>query len=132
MPNGIFSIDQEEKAQVAKTEEFKNTATIRLAIQSGPLLLHSGKTHPAFREHSKSQLVRNGIGVDQEGKVVFAITDKKQRCNLWTFAQLFKHLNCQNALFLDGDLSRMVTNPTKDIRGQGFATMLAILAPRKP
>jgi len=129
-PNGVFLIDQKKKATIVKSEDTP-LSNVRLAVQSGPLLLHKGEIHLSFRKESKSTLVRNGIGVDRDGKVIFAITDKKQLCNLWTFASLFKHLGCEDALFLDGDLSKMVENPDTEIKGQGFATMLAIVSEKK-
>lgn len=91
------------------------------------MLLIEGKVHPAFNEESKSKLHRNRIGVDSEGRVIFAITGRDQRSNLWTFAKLFKHLDCRDALFLDGDLSRMILNPPDKFRGQGFASVIAVM-----
>jgi uncharacterized protein YigE (DUF2233 family) len=97
------------------------------AVQSGPILLRAGHVHPVFNEGSKSKLVRNGVGVGDKGRVVFVLADRLNRCNLWIFAKLFDHLGCKDALFLDGDLSRLELNPEDGIRGQGFATMFAIV-----
>ena len=105
----------------------KEKPSAQLAVQSGPLLLAGGKIHPAFNEGSKNQLLRNGVGVDDKGRVVFAITADKHYCNLWTFASLFKSLGCKDALFLDGDLSRMIVNPGEKITGQGFASIFAVV-----
>lgn len=88
-PNGVFLIDQTGKAQVLESRKLAQSPLlkanqIRLATQSGPLLLEKGTIHPAFREHSKNRLHRNGVGVDEKGQVVFAITDDQSKgyCNL--------------------------------------------------
>ncbi len=42
--------------------------------------------------------------------------DHDQIVNFWDFAGLFLQLNCQNALFLDGQISQMSVNPKNFIR----------------
>ena len=110
-PNGVFLIGS-QGAAVIRTEDFpiKGTQTY-YAVQSGPLLLHRGKIHPAFSASSTSRLHRNGVGVTPTGEVVFLITDEDspKRPNLYEFAKAFASLGCADALFLDGDLSQMKT-----------------------
>lgn len=96
------------------------------AIQSGPMLLLNGKRHPAFTQGSASKLPRNGVGVNAQGQFVFAITDKDQLVNLWDFAGLFLTLGCEQALFLDGDISQMVTNPTGPVSSNQFGAMFVV------
>ncbi len=108
-PNGVFYIDENGPA-VLETEEFaKKAPKPRLAAQSGPLLLREGRIHSAFRAGSTSRLLRNGVGVNGEGKIVFVATERSERgrVNLHTFARLFLSLGCQNALYLDGDISEI-------------------------
>ena len=128
-PNGVFFVSPKpEKAGVVEAGAFqKANPSVQLAVQSGPLLLSDGKIHPAFNEGSKNKLLRNGVGVDDKGRVVFVITADKQYCNLWTFASLFKSLGCKDALFLDGDLSRLVVNPDEKVTGQGFASIFGVV-----
>lgn len=95
-------------------------------LQSGPMLLIDGQRHPAFTENSKSKLHRNGVGVDEKGRLVFAITDKGERVNFWDFAGLFLKLGCKNALFLDGDISQMSVNPDKLVSSNRFGAMFVI------
>ncbi len=95
-------------------------------IQSGPLLLIAGQRHPAFTENSQSKLLRNGVGVDDKGRLVFAITDKGEMVNLWDFAGLFLKLGCKNALFLDGDISQMSVNPHKLVSSNRFGAMFVV------
>ena len=135
-PNGVFYLKKEEGKLVAGvvgssalanwTKEEKSR--IWYAVQSGPALLLDGKTHPAFNRGSKNELLRNGVGVTAKGEVVFVITDGRQNdCNLWTFADCLRALDCQNALFLDGDISQMKVNPNGEVKGHGFATMFGVV-----
>lgn len=107
-PNGVFFIQKDGNAQVLQTDTFKvkrDSFDIQCATQSGPMLVIDGKIHPAFNEHSPNRNIRNGVGVDNQGRVVFLITGKP--VNLYTFASIFRdHLHCNNALYLDGAISQ--------------------------
>lgn len=125
-PNGVFFIEK-GTASVLRTEDYLHRKPKPdLAVQSGPMLLIEGRRHPAFREGSESKLVRNGVGVDEQGRVVFAITDQRQMVNFWDFAGLFLKLGCKNSLFLDGDISQMAVNPKEELRSNRFAAMFVI------
>lgn len=128
-PNGVFYI-HDKAAHVVSSETYARLAPeAKLAIQSGPLLLEKGKVHPAFSPTSKWALHRNGVGVRKDGKVVFAITefDQKRRVTLYQFAEFFRSQGCENALFLDGDISGMLTDVRGDIpSGNFFGTIFAI------
>ena len=79
----------------------------RLATQSGPMLVIDGKIHPAFLPQSDSLKLRNGVGVDDKGRVVFVVT--KGPVRFYEFAVFYRDvLNCRNALFLDGSISSMM------------------------
>lgn len=137
-PNGVCWIEQngnQMRASIAESAFYqKHAATtkgrILSAVQSGPLLLIDGTRHPAFRENSANKLHRNGAGVDAKGHLVFAITDKDQRVNLWDFAGLFLKLGCRQALFLDGDISNMVSNPDKSVQNHPFGAIFVIAEPK--
>lgn len=127
-PNGILIIG-DGKARVIRTDEYPVAGfKARDAVQSGPLLLRSGKPHPAFNAPSKNRLHRNGIGVDREGKLVFAMSDfhSPKFPNLYEFAMLFKSLGCEDALFLDGDISQFRPADQLDRPSNRFGTILAI------
>ena len=96
------------------------------AVQSGPMLLIAGKRHPAFTENSKNKLHRNGVGLDDRKRLVFAITEKEQMVNFWDFAGLFLKLGCKDALFLDGDISQMAVNPDKPVQSSHFGAMFVV------
>lgn len=132
-PNGIFLIGS-KGATVINTDEYPlKDVKVDQAVQSGPLLLRSGKTHPQFNKGSKSRLHRNGVGVTKEGKVVFAITDfdSPKFPNLFEFAQLFRTLGCDDALFLDGDLSDMVSGKEITKPSNHYGSIIAVVAEAK-
>lgn len=129
-PNGVLWLESGNggKARIAPSEEFAalKKPTPEYAVQSGPLLLIHSKRHPAFSQNSQSKLHRNGVGVDANGRLVFAITERDQLVNLWDFAGLFLQLGCQDALFLDGDISQISVNPDKPISSNQFAAIFVI------
>lgn len=135
-PNGIFGIVRRkgdtfiEGGMVAKTDFFtdktKASPNFEYAVQSGPLLLDQGQRHPAFKEGSPNKKHRNGVGIDAEGRVVFAMTAKGQVVNFWDFAGLFLKLGCKNALFLDGDISQMAVNPDKPVASNPFGSIFVV------
>jgi len=131
-PNGVFFIDKNGAHIVSSSEYAANPPVARLALQSGPLLLRNGQVHPAFRKDSTNRLHRNGVGVRKDGRVVFAITefDQPKRVTLHEFAEFFRSQGCENALFLDGDISRMFVDP-KDalIPGNYYGTIFAVTGP---
>jgi len=105
-PNGVFYIDG-QKAEVIPSTLFSKQKNLNptWATQSGPMLVINDKIHPVFTEGSKHLNIRNGVGAISEHEVVFAISHSE--VNLFDFAMLFKEkLNCKNALYLDGFVSR--------------------------
>lgn len=134
-PNGVFAITSdgsEASAEVMPTSAFakwtaEERASLIYAMQSGPLLLHDGRVHPAFRKESASRLLRNGVGIDGEGRVISVISRSEGGVNLWTFAECFRALGCQDALYLDGTISEMKINPRKGSGRGRFATFIAAM-----
>lgn len=131
-PNGIFLIGS-RGAAVIRTDEYPmEGVVVQQAVQSGPLLLRDGKIHPAFRAESTSRLHRNGVGVTKKGEVVFAMSDiqSPKFPNLHEFAQLFRTLGCEDALFLDGDLSQMRTGDEMKKPSNLFGSIIAVVEAR--
>lgn len=131
-PNGVFYL-LENGSGIVESSRFsgvrKSEKSIVGAVQSGPLLLDQGKIHHAFNKESRSQLHRNGVGVRKDGMVVFLMSDFKSSKypNLYAFAEAFKTLGCESALFLDGDLSQMRTGKAMQASRGRFASMIAIV-----
>ena len=105
-PNGVFLL-REKSAAIIETSQFSTqTEGIQYATQSGPMLLIDGKIHPEFREGSSNLHIRNGVGIISSDKIIFAISN--QPVNFFDFASLFRErFGCENALYLDGAISKM-------------------------
>lgn len=124
-PNGVFLLNQ-NTAHVIKSEAYKKQSQVVFATQSGPLLVYNDSIHHAFNEGSNNLHIRSGVGVDDNGNVIFAIS--KKRVNFYDFAMLFKEkYQCKNALYLDGFVSKMYLPTLNRLDSTGnFGAMFAI------
>jgi len=105
-PNGVFLVDA-SGARVVDAADYAAIPRegVRLATQSGPLLLKHGEIHPALRPASASRYIRNGVCA-QGGQAVFVISERP--VSLHEFASFFlDELHCQDALYLDGAVSSL-------------------------
>ena len=127
-PNGVFMIDTSNAASLIITDHFDSTDLERAvyATQSGPMVLVNGKINDKFKMESTSKHIRNGVGIIDENKIVFAISN--ERVNLYDFASVFKEkFNCTNALYLDGAISRMYLPELRRLqKGGSFGPMVGI------
>lgn len=104
-PNGVFFVSESGPRIVESTEYPALARGVRLATQSGPLLVRSGVLHPAVNAASTSRLLRNGVGVSGD-TVVFVISE--QPVNFYEMATYFRdELHCPDALYLDGVVSSL-------------------------
>jgi len=103
-PNGVFYLTMDNVPFICTTTEFVNDGRVKFATQSGPMLLTNGKMHPAFQTGSANLNIRNGVGLLHSNQMVFVMSKKK--ISFYEFAAYFKSLHCQNALYLDGLVSR--------------------------
>ncbi|MFZ4930401.1 phosphodiester glycosidase family protein [Chryseobacterium sp. Mn2064] len=103
-PNGIFYLARNHKAGITVTQNYRQNNDIQYATQSGPMLLMNGTINPIFNKDSKNLNIRNGVGILENGEVVFVMS--KKEVNFYNFARLFKELGCKDALYLDGYVSR--------------------------
>jgi uncharacterized protein YigE (DUF2233 family) len=109
-PNGVFYIGRAHAGVQAGVLETGRFLALRPAVdyatQSGPMLVVNGKIHPRIHADGVSAKIRNGVGVDREGQVWFAIANEP--VTFHQFASLFRDgLHCDNALFLDGSISAL-------------------------
>lgn len=129
LPNGVLCLS-DDTARIIESREFaSNAPKCRDATQSGPMLVIDGELHPRFLPKSNSRFIRNGVGVTEAGRLIAAISD--QPVNFHVFGQLFRDLlNTPNALFLDGNISRLVA-PDLNRHGIGFplGPMLVVTRP---
>jgi uncharacterized protein YigE (DUF2233 family) len=127
-PNGVFYITADNKPTICTTQDFKFSRKIKLATQSGPMLVIDGAIHPQFTNGSSNINIRNGVGILPNGNVVFAMS--KQKINFYDFAMFFKNLGCKNALYLDGLVSRTYLPEKSWIQLDGdFGVMIGVTVP---
>lgn len=134
-PNGVFYLNEKNEPYILSTSEFlelrsDSTYNIKFATQSGPMLKINGVVHPNFNWGSTSRKIRSGVGI-YEGISVFAIT--RGLSNFYDFASFYTEIfECENALFLDGAISRMydpILSPN-DVGGD-FGPMISISSLRE-
>lgn len=134
-PNGVFLINHKHKAKILTTRQYqrkyasnKQTARLQLATQSGPMLLINGKINPKFIPDSSSIYSRNGVCTTPKGQLFFLITDNfpTVKVNLYQFALAAKKLGCNNALYLDGSISKLYAKGGASFHFGHFVGMLAV------
>lgn len=107
-PNGVFYGDAEGPWSVRTSKDFAAHVTSRpdFGTQSGPMLVIAGKLHPKIDTDGQSLKLRNGVGVDAQGRAHFVISDEP--VSFGKLARYFRDvLRCPNALFLDGSVSSL-------------------------
>lgn len=125
-PNGVFYIDG-SGAHIAESSAFRKTPDIRLATQSGPLLVQKGELHRGFRPQAKSTYIRSAVGIVSPQEVVFVIS--RVPVTFHELAAFMRDkLHCADALYLDGAISQMyVPALGRNDTGSDFAGMLAVI-----
>ena len=132
MPNGVFYIEdnkgfiEESNSFNAKYKSKKINPTN--ATQSGPMLVNNNEHHPAFNHGSSSRKIRSGVGIMPNGKLVFLISNRSIT-NFHDFATIFKDIfGCENALFLDGAISKMyLKNNNPKTIGGNFGPIISVI-----
>jgi uncharacterized protein YigE (DUF2233 family) len=124
-PNGIFFVDSAGNFFVMKTKDFitfslnKNVKVLQ-ATQSGPMLVIDESIHASFKYDSKYVNIRNGVGIlksTNHKDAVFVISEEP--VTLYEFGLVFKDLfQCDQALYLDGAISKMYINDNGKSFGQ--------------
>lgn len=116
-PNGVFLLSKAGQASIVTTADYQqhyagNEKALKLATQSGPMLLINGKINRKFLPNSPSEYSRNGICTTAKGKVYFLATDAfpAVKSNLYQFASAAQQIGCDNALYLDGSISKLYVN----------------------
>jgi uncharacterized protein YigE (DUF2233 family) len=108
LPNGVFYGDANGHWAVKTSDAFAEHVSERpdFGTQSGPMLVIDGKLHPKLAPDGASRKLRNGVGVDREGRAHFVISDEP--ISFGKLARYFRDdLHCPNALFLDGSVSSL-------------------------
>lgn len=123
-PNGIFLIKDNE-AKIIETSEFQDDSNIIYALQSGPLLVQNDSINPAFKENSQNKYIRSGVGIREDGSIIFVISNGA--VTFYEFASFFKdELHCKNALYLDGAISEMFVSQFREYNDKEFGAIIGI------
>ena len=112
-PNGVFYGSGGEW-RVRSTPDFLANVKERpeFGTQSGPMLVIDGKLHPEITQDGPSRLVRNAVGVDEQGRAHFVISNAP--VSFGKLARFYRdELKVKNALYLDGNVS-LLWNPATD------------------
>ena len=130
LPNGVFCFNKKEFL-ILETKKFaRSKIQCQYATQSGPLLVMDGKIHPKFIKDGTSKFVRSGVGTSKDGlEAIFLISN--QAVNFYHFANTFlDHLKIDNALYLDGNISRLYSPKLNRIDfGFDIGPIVAVVAP---
>lgn len=106
LPNGVFQLRRNGRAEVVPTGQWRAAPDIRIATQSGPMLVIDGRLHPAFEHDGSSRHIRNGVGIAPDGRARFVISEDP--VSLGKFARFFRdRIKARNALFFDGAVSAL-------------------------
>lgn len=103
-PNGVFGLYTNGRAFVRTTKDLQHMRDVRYATQSGPMLVIDGTPNKHFTPGSKNLNIRNGVGVLPDGRVLFGIS--REPVNFHDFASWFIEKGCEQALYLDGFVSK--------------------------
>ena len=111
-PNGVF-FGTGGTWRILTSQKFYDTVSDRpdFGTQSGPMLVIDGEMHPEFSDDGDSKKIRNGVGVDAQGRAHFVISEGL--ISFGKFARYFRdEAETPNALFLDGSVSQL-WNPAR-------------------
>jgi uncharacterized protein YigE (DUF2233 family) len=107
-PNGVFFGDAAGQWRVLDSETFYHEVTDRpqFGTQSGPMLLVDGELHPEIPPNGESLKIRNGVGVDAQGRAHFVLS--AQPISFGRLARYYRdEVGATDALFLDGQVSQL-------------------------
>ncbi|ASU39344.1 hypothetical protein hmeg3_14270 [Herbaspirillum sp. meg3] len=127
-PNGVFIVE-EKQARIVDTASVDSDRPRWLsqalyATQSGPIMLRNGEINTAFDPGSINLFVRNAVCIDPSKKVVLAMA--RNPITFHDFAQFLRDkLQCVDALYLDGNISRIYPSLEADI-GPSFGAIIGV------
>ncbi len=137
-PNGVFLITHKGQADILTTQSYQKyyqgrEKQLKMAIQSGPMLLIDGKINPKFIPNSQSMYSRNGVCTNKEGALFFFATNNfpAVSSNFYQFAYAARKNGCHNALYLDGNISKLYVEG-EDMLYFHFPQYVGILAVTEP
>lgn len=106
-PNGVF-FGSAGRWRILTSDRFFSSVRERprFGTQSGPMLLVGGELGAAISENGNSRAIRNGVGVDADGKAHFVIS--LAPLSFGQLARFFRdEAGVSDALFLDANSSSL-------------------------
>lgn len=106
-PNGVF-FGGAGRWRILTSDRFFRSVRERprFGTQSGPMLLVGGELGAAISENGNSRAIRNGVGVDADGKAHFVIS--RSPLSFGQLARYFRdEAGVSDALFLDANSSSL-------------------------
>lgn len=128
-PNGVFIVG-DKQAYIVDTTSVDADRSRWLpgalyATQSGPIMLRNGEINSVFDPGSINTFVRNAVCIDGNRKVVLAMA--RNPITFHEFAQFLRDkLQCVDALYLDGNISRIYPSLEADL-GPDFGAIIAVV-----
>lgn len=117
--NRAFFFDAKKRKSISRKK-------IAMTIGAGPRLLRDGRLsrdfrHEGFKDpHIFQEAVRSGVGINAQGKLLFAVSRNAVTLERW--GQTFLNLGCSDAMNLDGGGSTalfyrgvFLVNPTRKL-----------------
>ncbi|HEY1112895.1 MAG TPA: phosphodiester glycosidase family protein [Chitinophagaceae bacterium] len=121
-PQGVFYVRTDGRAGISTVQSF-SAKGVRYATQSAPVVVQNGKMNPKLPRGL--QLVRNGVGIRKDGKVVLAIS--REGVNFHEFAQFFIGQGCTTAMYFDGNISQAYYPGRVTPYNASFGAMVAVV-----
>ena len=127
-PNGVFLI-RDRQADIVDTDRFaveRETLMpgVLFATQSGPILIQNGKINATFSAESENRLIRNAVCTTSPHEIVLAVSHGP--INFYEFSQFLRDkIGCINALYLDGNISRMYPGDATNLSAD-FGVLIAV------
>ncbi|MGH6658231.1 MAG: phosphodiester glycosidase family protein [Sphingomicrobium sp.] len=105
-PNGVFLVRTSGRAEIVESGRYTPSPDIRIATQSGPMLVVGGKVHPKFEDDGDSHNMRNAVGIAPGGTPLFVMTEDP--VSFGKMARFFRdELHSRDALYFDGSVSSL-------------------------
>jgi uncharacterized protein YigE (DUF2233 family) len=128
-PNGVFIVSDDAAHIIDTTsvnaEPERWLAHARYATQSGPMLLRNGEINSAFAPDSLNIFVRNAVCIDDRHQVILNMA--RNPITFYDFARFLRdRLHCVDALYLDGNISRIYPSLEADL-GPSFGAIIAVI-----
>jgi uncharacterized protein YigE (DUF2233 family) len=121
-PQGVFYVRTDGRAGISTVQSF-SAKGVRYATQSAPVVVQNGKMNPKLPKGL--QLIRNGVGIRKDGKVVLAIS--RDWVNFHEFAQYFIAQGCTTAMYFDGNISQAYYPGRTTPDNASFGAMVAVV-----